>query len=128
MKLIKETVEEIFNAGRNSKSKTRQVDSDDDDDGGLNTIFIKYKKSLMIRGRDPDLASIITNINGYMSAKKPESSKRMLDSNSNSSDKRGDKSGDKSCHSATKKKTKSLQLPKGLTLDHPSAALTVAMP
>ena len=97
MKLDKETVEEIFNAGRNSKSKTRQVDSDVDDDGGLNTMLIKYKKSLMIRGRDPDLAFIITNINGYMSAKKLESSKRMLDSNSNSGDKSGDKCGDKSC-------------------------------
>jgi hypothetical protein len=91
LKLDKETVEETFNAGRNSKSKTRQVDSDVDDDGGLNTMLIKYKKSLMIRGRDPDLAFIITNINGYMSAKKSESSKRMLDSNSNSGDRSGDK-------------------------------------
>ena len=87
----------------------RQVDSVDDGDGGLNTMLIKYKKPLKIRGRDPDLASIITNINGYMSAKKPESSKRMLDSNSNSSDKRGDKSGDKngnkSCHSARRNRS-----------------------
>ena len=105
LKLDKETVEEIFNAGRNLKSKTRQVDSVDDGDGGLNTMLIKYKKSLLIRGRDHDLASIITNINGYMSAKKPESSKRILDSNSNSSDKRGDKSGDKSCHSARKNRS-----------------------
>ena len=49
-RLDKAAVEEIYNAGRNSKPKPKQVDSDDDDDdGGLKAMLIKYKKSLMIK-------------------------------------------------------------------------------
>ena len=60
LKLDKETVAEIFNAGRKSKYKAKPDDSDDDDDdddGGLKAMLIKYKKSLMIRVRSADTTS-----------------------------------------------------------------------